>query len=175
MSRNRCCLHCSVFFAGQLLGQPVAACSTCRTTARPCCPSALQVEQAQQELERRQAVAEAQAEELAARERSLRRQEDGLEGLKVGRSSYAGYSHCCIVRNCGCFEWQLPPDLSGACAEMQCCFRASAQRPRAAVHVVQPSDLRHFCGRRRTSGWMLGRPRRARLRPTWLMPEQRPR
>lgn len=45
--------------------------------------SCLQVEQAQQELERRQAAAEAQAEELAARERSLRRQEDGLEGLKV--------------------------------------------------------------------------------------------
>ena len=43
-----------------------------------------QVEQAQEELERRQAAAEAQAEELAARERSLRRQEDGLEGVKVG-------------------------------------------------------------------------------------------
>lgn len=43
-----------------------------------------QVEQAQAELERRQAAAEGRLEELAARERSLKRQEDGLEGLKVG-------------------------------------------------------------------------------------------
>lgn len=50
-------------------------------------PARPQVEQAQEELERRQAAAEAAAEELAARERSLRRQEDGLEGLKVGRAA----------------------------------------------------------------------------------------
>ncbi len=65
------------------------------------CPPAPQVEQAQQELERRQAAAEAQAEELAARERSLRRQEDGLEGLKVRQA------HCCACRRCAAFCWAL--------------------------------------------------------------------
>lgn len=44
---------------------------------------AQQVEAAQEELERRQAAAEARLEEAAARERSVKRQEDGLEGLKV--------------------------------------------------------------------------------------------
>ena len=43
-----------------------------------------QVDQAQAELERRQGEAEQRLEEVAARKRSLKRQEDGLEGLKVG-------------------------------------------------------------------------------------------
>lgn len=57
-----------------------------------------QVEAAQAELERRQAAAEARLEELAARERSLRRQEDGLEGVKVRACARV------VERRCRCLD-----------------------------------------------------------------------
>jgi TolA-binding protein len=51
-----------------------------------------QVEQAQADLQRRQGEAEQRLEEVAARERSLKRQEDGLEGLKVRRTAWTAVS-----------------------------------------------------------------------------------
>ena len=56
-----------------------------------------QVEQAQADLERRQGEAEQRLEEVAARERSLKRQEDGLEGLKVRSTLLSAASDAAAV------------------------------------------------------------------------------
>lgn len=63
------------------------------------------MEQAQAELERRQEEAAARLEDLAARERAVKRQEDGLEGLKArGCSCVLGASsaHTCQGRATRC-------------------------------------------------------------------------
>lgn len=52
------------------------------------------IERRQAELQRAEAAAAAAAEELRARERALKRQEDGLEGLKVRLACLLGSSEC---------------------------------------------------------------------------------
>jgi hypothetical protein len=78
------------------------------------------VEEAQAEVQRRQAAVGQQLEEAKAREQSVRRQEAGLEGLKargVERELAGGgvAPCCCQLNSCGACGWLV--------GFLQCCIK----------------------------------------------------